>query len=147
MEIKLFKPLLIALGLIILVIPSATTGQVESIIYVPDNYLTIQSAIDSANPGDTIIVRDGIYTENVKLNKPHLTIKSENGAEGTIVQAADSNSNIFEIAENYVTIEGFTIKGGKSGVYIGKLDNINRIADYSTISNNNRIICDSIDII
>ncbi|MDI6811677.1 MAG: hypothetical protein QMD80_08465 [archaeon] len=40
-----------------------------STIYVPDNYPTIQSAVDAASAGDTIIVRDGTYIENVNVNK------------------------------------------------------------------------------
>ena len=42
---------------------SATT------IYVPDDYSTIQAAVDVANNGDTIIVRNGTYNENVALEK------------------------------------------------------------------------------
>jgi len=34
-------------------------------IYVPDDYPTIQAAVNAASPGDTIIVRDGTYYENV----------------------------------------------------------------------------------
>jgi len=33
-------------------------------IYVPDDYPTIQAAVDAANPNDTIIVRNGTYVEN-----------------------------------------------------------------------------------
>ena len=43
-------------------------------IYVPDDYLTIQATVNAANPGDTIIVYPGTYTENVDVNKS-LTIK------------------------------------------------------------------------
>jgi len=38
-------------------------------IYVPDNYAKIQWAIDNASAGDTIIVRDGTYYENLKVDK------------------------------------------------------------------------------
>jgi len=55
-------------------------------IYVPYNYPTIQAAVDAANPGDTIIVQDGTYVENVGVNKNHLIIRSENEAEATIIQ-------------------------------------------------------------
>jgi len=36
---------------------------------VPDNYAKIQWAVDNASAGDTIIVRDGTYTENVDVKK------------------------------------------------------------------------------
>jgi len=36
-------------------------------IYVPEDYAKIQWAVDNASAGDTIIVRDGTYTENVDV--------------------------------------------------------------------------------
>jgi parallel beta-helix repeat protein len=90
----------------------------EQPIYVPDDYSTIQAAVNAANPGDTIIVRDGTYTENVDVNKDYLTIKSENGAEATIVQAANSGDHVFEVTADYVDISGFTVTGaiGAAGI-------------------------------
>lgn len=38
-------------------------------IVVPDDYLTIQEAINKANEGDTIYVRNGRYPENLVINK------------------------------------------------------------------------------
>jgi len=82
-------------------------------IYVPDDYSTIQEAVDAANPGDTIIVRDGTYIENVDVSKDHLTIRSENGAEVTIVQATGSTyeDHVFKVITDNVKISGFTVKG------------------------------------
>ncbi|MDI6886974.1 MAG: pectinesterase family protein, partial [archaeon] len=74
-------------------------------IYVPD--AKIQCAVDNASAGDTIIVRDGTYTENVDVDKPYLTIRSENGSDKMIVQAAN---HAFEITTN-VNISGFAAKG------------------------------------
>ncbi|NAT10970.1 hypothetical protein C4E22_05415 [ANME-1 cluster archaeon AG-394-G06] len=68
---------------------------------------SIQGAIDNANAGDTIIVRDGTYTENITVYK-RLTIQSETGADSTIVHAA--NSHIFNITADHVNITGFTIE-------------------------------------
>ena len=91
------------------------------IIYVPDNYSTIQEAVDAASPGDTIIVRDGVYTENINVDKPYLTIQSENGSDSTIVQAATSNNDVFKVSTNYVNINGFTVEGG-NGSYMEEVE-------------------------
>lgn len=90
--------------------------------YVPDDYTTIQAAVDAARPGDTIIVRDGTYTENVDVNKDHLTIQSENGAEVTIVQAANLY-HVFHVTADYVKINGFNVTETTNacGIY---LDNV-----------------------
>ncbi len=88
-------------------------------IYVPDDYLTIQEAVDAASPGDTIIVRDGTYIENVDVNKDHLTIQSENGAEATIVQAANEYDNVFAVTADYVTIKGMGVYGAKGMGHVG----------------------------
>ena len=64
-------------------------------IYVPDDYAKIQWAVDNASAGDTIIVRDGTYTENVDVNVNDLAIKSENDSANCIVQAANSNKSVF----------------------------------------------------
>ncbi|MDI6884774.1 MAG: hypothetical protein QMD22_00200 [archaeon] len=102
--------------------------------YVPDDYAKIQWAVDNASAGDTIIVRDGTYTENVDINKPYLTIQSENGAEVTTVQAANPNDHVFEVTVDYAVIKGLTIFGGtgisKAGVHLGS------DANYSTIVDN-----------
>ena len=87
--------------------------------YVPDDYEKIQWAVDNASDGDTIIVRDGTYTENVDVNVNNLTIKSENGSTSTIVQAANSDDHVFEITADYVTVHGFTVTGATESVRAG----------------------------
>ena len=44
------------------------------------NGTLIQAAVDNASKGDTIYVGDGIYNENVDVNK-QVTIQSANGSE------------------------------------------------------------------
>jgi pectin methylesterase-like acyl-CoA thioesterase len=82
---------------------SSNVSLSSTTIYVPDDYAKIQWAVDNATAGDTIIVSDGIYYENVNVNK-RLTIRSENGSETTIVQAANPNDHIFEARADYVNI-------------------------------------------
>jgi len=73
-------------------------------------YQTIQSAIDAASNGDTIIVRDGTYTENVDVNKS-LVIQSENGPGVTTVQAASPADHVFDVNASTVEITGLTVRG------------------------------------
>ena len=82
------------------------------VIFVPDDFKTIQSAIDFASPRDKIIVKDGVYYENVIVNKK-ITIVSENGSTKTIIFAKDVHKEVFNITTDHVTISGFTIKGAK----------------------------------
>jgi len=113
-------------------------------IIVPDDYPTIQEAINAANPGDTIIVKSGTYTENVKVNKDHLNIRSENGMEATIVQAENSSDHVFEVTAEFANISGFSVKGasGKSsqyimGVYLGSAGIYLKKVGYCNILDNN----------
>ena len=77
-------------------------------IYVPDNYAKIQWAVDNASAGDTIIVRDGTYYENINVNKS-LTIKSENGYNNCSISGVAPYGRVFNVTADYVNISGFAI--------------------------------------
>ena len=84
-----------------------STGQVA-------NFTSIQAAVDAANPGDKIVVKPGIYEENIAITK-NISIASESGNfSDTIVRAADSSQDIFSIWTNGVSINGFDINGSDS---------------------------------
>jgi len=74
------------------------------------DYTSIQAVIDANGNGDTIIVRDGTYIENIVVNR-FLTINSKNGADSTIVQAASTDDSIFKATVDLVNINGFTVGG------------------------------------
>jgi len=87
----------------------------KGVIYVPDDYEKIQWAVDNASDGDTIIVRDGTYYENVFVDK-QLTIKSENGPENCIVNG--TGSTVFTLKADGIRVEGFSIAGRYYGIDI-----------------------------
>jgi parallel beta-helix repeat protein len=99
-------------------------------LYVPDDYPTIQQAVAAAQSGDTIVVRDGTYSENVKVSKSHVTIRSENGADKTTVQAKKSDDHVFEVTADHVTITGLTLQNSNGA-------GIKLHSSYNTITNNN----------
>jgi parallel beta-helix repeat protein len=107
--------------------------------YVDDgtaNFTRIQDAVDNATAGDTIIVSDGTYVENVDVYVDNVIISSVNGSDLTIVQATNSSDHVFEVSADYVNISGFTVMGatGKdmAGIDLFKSDDCN-------ISNNNLV--------
>ncbi len=79
-------------------------------IYVPDDYSTIQEAINAANDGDTIVVRDGLYSVYLQINRS-ISLRSENGSAGCILEAS-TNDDVIEVHADNVSISGFTIRNG-----------------------------------
>ena len=91
------------------------------------DFWTIQSAVDAAVDGNTIVVDPGTYNENVNIYSKQLTIRSvnpENRAfiENTII-APDSDTAInagdFWGTDPEVTIEGLTVHSNSHGIASG----------------------------
>jgi parallel beta-helix repeat protein len=96
------------------------------------NFNTIQDAIANASEGDSIEVWNGTYNESAVVHK-RLVIYSRDGADATIVQAANSSDNVFNITANYVNITGFTIKGATGYQKAG----VSLYSSHNTITDNN----------
>jgi len=78
-------------------------------ITVPDDYPTIQEAINNANEGDTIFVKNGTYKENVVVNK-EISLFGENRETTIILGITKSRSRTIDVKANNVIINGFTIQ-------------------------------------
>lgn len=83
-------------------------GQVSLSVTVPDDYPTVQSAIDNVAEGSSIIVRNGTYVESIYINKP-LKVLGWVG-DRPILKSAPGD-NVVYIQANYVTFSGFEING------------------------------------
>jgi parallel beta-helix repeat protein len=86
-------------------------------IVVPDNYLSIQEAVNNAHEGDTIFVRSGFYLESIEVNKTGLKLTGEN-KHNTIIDGNDSGRVILVRACKDVEISGFTIQNGFYGIRV-----------------------------
>lgn len=72
-------------ALVILFSLIITAAGLSATIYVPDDYSTIQGAIDAAVEDDLIIVRAGTYTENINFSGKVITVESESGPSSTTI--------------------------------------------------------------
>jgi nitrous oxidase accessory protein NosD len=83
-------------------------------IIVPDNYPTIQEAINAASDGDTVFVKAGTYYEPssteamIIVNKSISLIGEDKGT--TIIDAKHNFTPVIQIMANDITIRGFTIQ-------------------------------------
>jgi len=87
----------------------------------PADFHTIQEAINAASAGDTIFVKEGVYYENVVINKT-VALLGENNVT-TIIKAIAFN-NILTLTVNNIIIKGFTIDNGTCGLYLKNANNI-----------------------
>jgi nitrous oxidase accessory protein len=75
-------------------------------------FSSIQSAVEYAAPGDTVLVNGGSYYENISINKPVALI----GTNGAIIDAKYKGNVIISTSGN-ITIKGFVIRNsGRSDV-------------------------------
>jgi parallel beta-helix repeat protein len=81
----------------------------------PNNYSTIQAAVNTAQTGDTIFVYPGIYSEQIVIEKT-ITLTGEN--KDTVIIDGSLNGNCIKISADSVVIESFTIRKGLIGINI-----------------------------
>ena len=97
--------------------------QAVTLIKVPDDYPTIQEAINAAQAADIIQVRAGTYNENLVVDKA-VSLTAEifdqiNPANNTTVINGGTGAAAITIPPNLTqmpTIRGFVIQGGSNGI-------------------------------
>jgi beta propeller repeat protein/parallel beta-helix repeat protein len=109
------KSILLILALLLI---AATQSRAET-RSVPDDYATIQQAIQGSNDGDVVIVEPGTYIENINFLGKNITVTSTDPEDPDIVAATVINGNnqgsvvTFESGEtSEAVMTGFTITGG-----------------------------------
>jgi len=88
----------------------------QPIVKVPDDYRSIQAAIDAVQNGYQIIVSDGTYAGNLNLRGKAILLRSANGAENCILDSKENGRGIVcQTGETTETIiDGFTIINGRA---------------------------------
>ena len=73
-----------------------------AIIWVPDDYTTIQAAVTAASTGDTILVRDGIYHEQVQVQAGKDYIRIIAAGDKVVKAEFSDKSKIPDWAAGYI---------------------------------------------
>jgi Ca2+-binding RTX toxin-like protein len=102
-------------------------------------YATIQAAINVAGAGDTIAVRAGTYTENIRFNNggsagAPLKLVSVDGQGAACIQPADNALDTVDIAgADHIEITGFALVGGSDDTrQVVHIHGINDGTDFAT---------------
>jgi len=116
---------LIALILLsaLVLLPTVIVKAQSKTIVVPDDYPTIQAAIDNANAGDTVFVRSGTYNQTITINKSinligegadstYLTIPT---IYATAIDVTPPATCVIAVNANDVEISNFNIYQGNIG--------------------------------
>ena len=115
------KKIVIAIALIAALIASIIIVRFSSTggsIVVPDDYPSIQTAVDHASSGQTIYVKSGVYTEqNIIIKKP-VSLIGENATNTILVGINNikySPPYVIQVSADNVRISSFTITNGSLG--------------------------------
>jgi len=101
---------------------------------VPQDYPTIQNAVDAANPGDLVLIDRGVYVESVFVTTPSVTLRGVDRNEVVVDGRFEAGTGIMVAADGVavenMTARNFTLNGfywtgvkGFRGAYLTAYNN------------------------
>ncbi len=131
--------------LLVLLFSAFTT---EAAVWTVENGESIQDAINSASPGDTIQVEPGTYEEYLEVNK-RLTI--EGTGEDVIILAPGTDFDMIRIPSSDVTVKNLVIDGegtDKTAIGIWEVWNVQiRNCFFRNLHTGIWISCDTMNVV
>ena len=109
-----FRPVSIV-AVVLLFITSGFAAQ-ATVIRVPADYGTIQSAINAAVAGDTVEVAPGTYVENLNFLGKAIRVTSVEGPQVTVIDGNQNGSVVVFVSGEgpQSVLTGFTIRNGNA---------------------------------
>lgn len=84
---------------------------------VPDDFDSIQSAVNESDDGDTVLVAPGEYAENIDLSGHSIVLLGVHEAPEEVIIDGGENGSIVTIVDNGndpTTVSGFTLRNGQA---------------------------------
>ncbi|MGD0913008.1 MAG: Ig-like domain repeat protein [Terracidiphilus sp.] len=151
--LKSTSTLLCALAGTLLLLATQAWAQATINVGPGQAYTTIQSGINAAVNGDTVLVAPGTYNENINFNGKAITVTSSGGAASTTINGGNKPgiaTVIIADGEFNAVISGFTITGGGDTIFTGNSDGGIFVNNGATPTIKNNIVtanyCHNIDV-
>lgn len=102
--------------------PAAAAG--DGIHRVPEEFPTVQAALDAAADGDTVLVAPGTWTESIRMPEAAVTLGSRliqgdsAAVDGTVIDGGGADWVLrFEASAGYSRIIGLTLRNAEDCIY------------------------------
>jgi len=86
------------------------------VLYVPQDFPTIQAALDAIATGGRVVIAPGIYTENLFVEGKRVQLVGSGGPEVTIVDGSGAEESVLHIRSGGYDmaglVKGITFRGG-----------------------------------
>ena len=87
-------------------------------VNVPQDFATIQAAIDAAAPGDKIVIGPGTWHEALVWNAKPLMIQGDLGPAFTVIDGGGASATISATWTQGMLLRGVTVTGGVNGLVV-----------------------------
>lgn len=109
--------LVLALLLVAPFVPLAPVSAASTLVVGPGGYTSIQSAVNAAAAGDTILVMPGVYQEEVIIGKARLTLTGTH-RDDVILDGGGLLTNGVAVVANGVTVRSLTARNYASNGFV-----------------------------
>ena len=93
------------------------TAHAGNLHRVPRDYATIQEAVDAADPGDTISIQPGAYSEAVSIDKD-ITLTGDGPREAVALSSAAGGLPAITLHDTEATVTSFAVSGDDAHVRV-----------------------------